>query len=155
MTEEQQRYHQVPKTSDYEGQQDINPRRVEETSQWALQNSEYPRGLSLSELDLGKDQARSSSNYHGPVKTLDALAAEKNVLQHHRNRAKPIIGVSLNDLYKRDRIAVPSLLSQCFRAIEKFGLEREGIYRLSGNVSDANRIISAFETGEPGESFTG
>ncbi|CAI7572429.1 unnamed protein product [Penicillium manginii] len=149
LAEEPQRCHEVPKTSDYEEQKDINPRRVEEASQSALQSSGYPQGLSLSELDLGKDKAKYFSSYHAPAETLDAPAAERNVLQHHRNPAKPIFGVPLDDLYKRDRIAVPPLLSQCFRAVEKFGLEREGIYRFSGSVSDANRIISAFETGAP------
>ncbi|KAJ5827865.1 hypothetical protein N7447_004628 [Penicillium robsamsonii] len=45
LTEQQQRCHQVFKTSNYEEQKDINPRRAEGTCQWALQSSEYIRWL--------------------------------------------------------------------------------------------------------------
>ncbi|KAJ6126271.1 hypothetical protein N7471_010764 [Penicillium samsonianum] len=43
LTEQQQRCHQAFKTSNYEEQKDINPRRAEGTCQWALQSDEYVR----------------------------------------------------------------------------------------------------------------
>lgn len=45
---------------------------------------------------------------------------------------RPIFGVSLSDLFARDQSAVPSLVIQCILAVDHFGLDVEGIYRLSG-----------------------
>ncbi|KAJ5410107.1 uncharacterized protein N7487_004466 [Penicillium crustosum] len=52
LTEQQQRCHQVFKTSNYEEQKNINPRRAEGTCQWALQSLEYIRWLDSSCNDL-------------------------------------------------------------------------------------------------------
>ncbi|OQD87404.1 hypothetical protein PENSOL_c078G10565 [Penicillium solitum] len=52
LTEQQQRCHQVFKTSNYEEQKDINPRRAEGTCQWALQSLEYIRWLDSNCNDL-------------------------------------------------------------------------------------------------------
>lgn len=96
---------------------------------------DIPLDPSPYEVDFAEDKARSSSNDHWPP------------------IAKQIIGVSLNDLYRRDGVAVPFLLSQCFYAVENFGgLNRVGIYRLVGVPGDVDRVISAFETSEPEES---
>lgn len=151
--EGQQRRHQLFKTSNYKEQEDTNPRRAGGTRLWALQSSEDPQDLGLSKLNIRKDKAGSSSNYHGPMKSLGAPAVENNVSQHHRNRVNPILGVSLNDLYKRDGTAVPFLLSQCFLAVEKFGLDTENIYCVHASVDRVNQIKSAFETGELMKSF--
>jgi hypothetical protein len=43
LTDQQRRCHQALKTSKYEEQKNINPRRVEGTCHWALQSLEYIR----------------------------------------------------------------------------------------------------------------
>ncbi|KAJ5937389.1 hypothetical protein N7454_004689 [Penicillium verhagenii] len=58
---------------------------------------------------------------------------------------KPVFGLSLNDLYARDGTAVPFLVYQCFQAIELFGLDLEGIYRLSGSANHINHMKALFD----------
>ncbi|KAJ5710818.1 hypothetical protein N7488_004974 [Penicillium malachiteum] len=58
---------------------------------------------------------------------------------------KPVFGVTLDDLYVRDGTAVPFLVYQCFQAIELFGLDLEGIYRLSGSANHINHLKALFD----------
>lgn len=61
---------------------------------------------------------------------------------------KPVFGVSLNDLYVRDGTAVPMIVYQCFQAIELFGLDMEGIYRLSGSANHISHMKMLFDNGK-------
>lgn len=61
---------------------------------------------------------------------------------------KPVFGVSLYDLYTRDGTAVPMIVYQCFQAVELFGLDMEGIYRLSGSANHINHMKAVFDNGE-------
>ncbi|KAJ5652386.1 hypothetical protein N7507_009812 [Penicillium longicatenatum] len=58
---------------------------------------------------------------------------------------KPVFGLSLDDLYVRDGTAVPFIVYQCFQAIELFGLDLEGIYRLSGSANHINHMKALFD----------
>ncbi|KAL4885013.1 hypothetical protein BJY04DRAFT_181165 [Aspergillus karnatakaensis] len=58
---------------------------------------------------------------------------------------KPVFGVSLDDLYVRDGTAVPMIVYQCFQAIELFGLDVEGIYRLSGSANHISQMKALFD----------
>jgi hypothetical protein len=59
----------------------------------------------------------------------------------------PVFGVSLEDLYRRDGTAIPMIVYQCIQAIDMFGLNVEGIYRLSGNNAHIARMKSMFNNG--------
>ncbi|KAI5203924.1 RhoGAP-domain-containing protein [Aureobasidium subglaciale] len=58
---------------------------------------------------------------------------------------KPVFGVSLDDLYARDQTAVPMIVYQCMQAVDLFGLDVEGIYRLSGTASHVQQIKALFD----------
>ena len=60
---------------------------------------------------------------------------------------RPVFGISLESLYKRDGTAVPPIIYQCIEAIALYGLQHEGIYRLSGNSTLASRLRTQFDTG--------
>jgi hypothetical protein len=60
---------------------------------------------------------------------------------------KPVFGVSLEELYARDQTAVPMIVYQCMQAVDLFGLEVEGIYRLSGTASHVQQIKALFDHG--------
>ena len=60
---------------------------------------------------------------------------------------RPVFGVSLDELFKRDGLAVPMVVSQCLQAVDLFGLETEGIYRLSGTASHVAKLRSIFDNG--------
>ncbi|THX93696.1 RhoGAP-domain-containing protein [Aureobasidium pullulans] len=58
---------------------------------------------------------------------------------------KPVFGVNLDDLYARDQTAVPMIVYQCMQAVDLFGLDVEGIYRLSGTASHVQQIKALFD----------
>jgi hypothetical protein len=60
---------------------------------------------------------------------------------------KPVFGLSLDQLFERDGSAVPMVVYQCIQAVDLFGLEVEGIYRLSGTQSHVNKIKAMFDNG--------
>ena len=61
---------------------------------------------------------------------------------------RPVFGVSLEDLFNRDGSAVPMVVYQCLQAVDLFGLEVEGIYRLSGTASHIGRLRTVFDNGK-------
>ena len=62
--------------------------------------------------------------------------------------SRPVFGVSLEDLLKRDGSAIPLIVYQCLQAVDLFGLDVEGIYRLSGSTSHVSRLRAIFDNGE-------
>lgn len=62
--------------------------------------------------------------------------------------SRPVFGVSLGRLYERDGLAVPMVVYQCIQAVDLYGLNVEGIYRLSGSQAHVNKLKSMFDTGE-------
>lgn len=62
---------------------------------------------------------------------------------------KPVFGVSLDDLLKRDGSAIPLVVCQCLQAVDLFGLEVEGIYRLSGSAAHVTKLRTMFDNGKP------
>lgn len=53
----------------------------------------------------------------------------------------PVFGVSLEELFARDQTPVPMVVSQCIMAVDHFGLEVEGIYRMSGTSSHVSHDL--------------
>lgn len=54
----------------------------------------------------------------------------------------------MEELFLRDGSAVPMVVYQCMQAVELFGLDVEGIYRLSGTASHVQQIKALFDHGE-------
>ncbi|KAJ5114677.1 hypothetical protein NUU61_000436 [Penicillium alfredii] len=88
-----------------------------------------------------------------PDSVSDLPPSEKG-LQSNLPPLKPVFGVSLNDLYARDGTAVPFLVYQCFQAVELFGLDLEGIYRLSGSANHINHMKAVFDNDSSQVDFT-
>ncbi|KAK2865438.1 hypothetical protein FQN49_003572 [Arthroderma sp. PD_2] len=66
----------------------------------------------------------------------------------------PVFGVTLEDLFKRDGTAIPMVVYQCIQAVELFGLNVEGIYRLSGNANHITHMKSMFDNDSSQVDFT-
>ena len=60
---------------------------------------------------------------------------------------RPVFGLSLEDLLKRDGSAIPLVVYQCIQAVDLYGLEVEGIYRLSGSSTHVSKLRSIFDNG--------
>lgn len=61
---------------------------------------------------------------------------------------RPVFGLTLQDLYDRDQLAVPMVVYQCIQAVDLYGLEVEGIYRLSGSLPSVNKLKAMFNQGK-------
>ena len=59
----------------------------------------------------------------------------------------PIFGISLECFSKRDGLAVPLIVYQCIQAIDLYGLEVEGLYRINGQPALVFRPRTQFDTG--------
>ena len=113
-----------------------------------------------------RNQAFSSAGTNGPSQLLRAQDATPvysspspipGTLQSNSSASdlpalRPSFGVSLDNLLKRDGSAIPLVIYQCIQAIDLFGLEVEGIYRLSGSSTHVGRLKAIFDNGE---CFTG
>jgi len=60
---------------------------------------------------------------------------------------KPVFGVKLEDLFHRDGTAVPMVVYQCMQAVDLFGLDVEGIYRVSGTAAHVQSLKALFDHG--------
>ncbi|KAJ5692172.1 hypothetical protein N7462_001595, partial [Penicillium macrosclerotiorum] len=79
---------------------------------------------------------------------------DKNTLHSTLPPLKPVFGVSLEELYARDGTAVPLIVYQCFQAVEIFGLETEGIYRIPGSANHINHLKALFDNDSSQVDFT-
>ncbi|KAL8772034.1 MAG: hypothetical protein Q9209_002699 [Squamulea sp. 1 TL-2023] len=61
---------------------------------------------------------------------------------------RPVFGVSLEDLLNRDGSAIPLVVYQCLQAVELFGLDVEGIYRLSGSATHIAKLRAIFDNAD-------
>ncbi|KAJ7281564.1 Rho GTPase activation protein [Mycena rebaudengoi] len=52
-----------------------------------------------------------------------------------QDRGRPTFGVDLADQMARDNVEIPTIMEKCCQAIEKYGIESQGIYRLSGTMT--------------------
>ncbi|KAI9715222.1 MAG: hypothetical protein M1828_000920 [Chrysothrix sp. TS-e1954] len=57
----------------------------------------------------------------------------------------PVFGMSLEALFRRDDSAVPMVVYQCIQAVDLFGLDVEGIYRVSGNSAHISMLRALFD----------
>lgn len=63
-------------------------------------------------------------------------------------RLRPVFGVPLEMLLTRDESVVPIVVLQCVQAVDLYGLDVEGIYRLSGERKHVERIKQIFDNGK-------
>lgn len=84
-------------------------------------------------------------NQQGPVQTQYAGANYTNM---DYPRMRPVFGQSLDALLARDESVVPILVHQCIQAVDLYGLDVEGIYRLSGEKRHVERIKQIFDNGK-------
>lgn len=56
-----------------------------------------------------------------------------------------VFGHSLDDLFNRDQSPVPLVVYQCIQAVDLFGLDHEGIYRVSGNTVQVQELKAQFD----------
>lgn len=60
-----------------------------------------------------------------------------------------MFSVSLDELFNRDKTPVPMVVIQCIQAVDIYGLDTEGIYRVAGSQSHVNSLRNVFDNGNP------
>ena len=60
---------------------------------------------------------------------------------------RPTFGVDLAEQMARDSCEVPPILPKCCQAIEAYGLQSQGIYRLSGTTSKVAKLKERLDRG--------
>ena len=94
------------------------------------------------QLPLPTSSAPTYSQSTTPSSTSQNLASHDELPS-----LRPVFGVSLGDLLARDGSAIPLIVYQCLQAVELFGLDVEGIYRLSGSTVHVSRLRALFDNG--------
>lgn len=56
------------------------------------------------------------------------------------DKGRPTFGVDLGEQMARDDVDLPPIVVKCCEAIEKYGIEATGIYRISGTVVKVNKL---------------
>lgn len=94
---------------------------------------------------LPPGQTATSLYSQPPTPTMGAL--QNNNSSTSLPALRPVFGLSLEDLLKRDGSAIPFVVYQCIQAVDLYGLEVEGIYRLSGSSAHVSKLRSIFDNG--------
>ncbi|SAL95699.1 hypothetical protein [Absidia glauca] len=121
----------------------------------ALDNDDGLGLRSLTEkIDKESDLIQYINSYHGRSGKL-----QKNDIQYKEysmsvaspmntgsnTNPNPVFGIDLNILMTRDQQEVPWILRKCAEAVEMYGLNVVGIYRLSGTNSQIQKVKAAFD----------
>lgn len=85
--------------------------------------------------------------YSQPPTPIGMKALQKNNSSTSLPALRPVFGLSLEDLLKRDNSPIPLVVHQCIQAVDLYGLEVEGIYRLSGSSAHVSKLRSIFDNG--------
>lgn len=107
----------------------------------------------ISTLPFQKSQtpppmSQPMSQHQGQVNTSTFAQAPAALNGPNLPPLKPVFGLSLEQLFERDSSPVPMVVYQCIQAVDLFGLDVEGIYRLSGTASHVTKIKAMFDNGK-------
>ncbi|KAF2104734.1 RhoGAP-domain-containing protein [Rhizodiscina lignyota] len=67
--------------------------------------------------------------------------------------SKPIFGINLEELFMRDGTPVPKIVMDCLQAVDTFGLDMEGIYRVPGTAQQIQQLRAMYERDPEGVDF--
>lgn len=113
-----------------------------------------PQNLTFSSMAAGGPPQLPPSQTSTPFYSQQPPQIPMGMQTHQSNNShsslpalRPVFGVSLEDLLKRDGSAIPLVVYQCIQAVDLYGLEVEGIYRLSGSTTHVSKLRLSFDHG--------
>lgn len=86
------------------------------------------------------DLTRINSRLNSSISSFDQQKAQLD-------KGRPTFGVDLTEQMIRDAVEVPRIVEKCCEAIEKYGLDLVGIYRISGTTSKIQKLKAALDRG--------
>ncbi|KAI0709675.1 GTPase activating protein [Cerioporus squamosus] len=75
-----------------------------------------------------------------PIPALHHPGSSPSLAHAYLDKGRPTFGVSLADQMARDDVDVPPIVVKCCEAIEKYGLDQQGIYRIGGTHSKVMKL---------------
>jgi len=109
--------------------------------------SSYPGASSYSPAGDNPYSQPSSEPPRGPIQQLTQQQSTGVMYGNHPPPVNPVFGVNLEELFVRDETPVPLVVYQCIQAVDMFGLEVEGIYRIPGTTSHIQAMKARFDSG--------
>lgn len=94
--------------------------------------------IKLPPLPSHTDRAYPSANSSSPSNSNPQIV----------DKGRPTFGVDLAEQMARDSVEVPPIMEKCCQAIEKYGLQSQGIYRLSGMTSKVAKLRERLDKGQ-------
>ncbi|KAI8937568.1 hypothetical protein NX059_005283 [Plenodomus lindquistii] len=82
----------------------------------------------------------------GPVGQATAQQTSGVLYSSSQPPVNPVFGITLEDLFRRDGSPVPMVVYQCIQAVDLYGLEVEGIYRIPGTSSHIQQMKTLFDS---------
>ncbi|CAI6335819.1 unnamed protein product [Periconia digitata] len=100
---------------------------------------------SLAQNPYGQNPHQGSSPAHSSSPQSSGVLYKNSNLSS-KPPLNPVFGVSLDELFARDGSPVPAIVYQCTQAVDMYGLEVEGIYRIPGTASHIQAMKNLFDT---------
>ncbi|KAH3986713.1 hypothetical protein HBH98_025830 [Parastagonospora nodorum] len=82
----------------------------------------------------------------GPAGQATAQQSSGVLYNNSQPPLNPVFGLTLEELFRRDGSPVPMVVYQCIQAVDLFGLEVEGIYRIPGTSSHIQQMKALFDS---------
>jgi Rho GTPase-activating protein RGD1 len=70
-----------------------------------------------------------------------------NAVNGVQDKGRPTFGVDLAEQMNRDNVEVPAIVKKCCDAIERYGIQTQGIYRISGTTSKVANLRQRLDKG--------
>ncbi|KAL6712586.1 Rho GTPase-activating protein [Coniothyrium glycines] len=120
----------------------------------------YSQAPILPQSQLSGDPSQASLSYppgaqlphpqsdytRGPASQATAQQTSGVLYNSSQPPVNPVFGVTLEDLFRRDGSPVPMVVYQCIQAVDLYGLEVEGIYRIPGTSSHIQQMKALFDS---------
>ena len=82
-----------------------------------------------------------------PIAALHPPAHSPHIAAAHLEKTRPTFGIALSDQMARDNVDVPPIVEKCCVAIEKYGLDQQGLYRTNGTHTKVQKLRERLDRG--------
>jgi hypothetical protein len=116
-------------------------------SQQHMPQTQVPQHHNSAYSSVAQNPYSQSDYPRGPAGQATAQQSTGVLYNSSQPPINPVFGLTLEDLFRRDGSPVPMVVYQCIQAVDLFGLEVEGIYRIPGTSSHIQQMKALFDSG--------
>ncbi|TRY69534.1 hypothetical protein TCAL_12885 [Tigriopus californicus] len=121
----------------------------QQTAEGVTNNTLLARAeLELSRSWLGNQMAEQRISMNDLLLTcsMKFVTFEETIRRVPSAKFTGLFGTSIQTSTKREKRAVPFIITSCVREVERRGISEVGVYRVSGSAADVMRLKKAYET---------